>query len=159
VEERSIITRTAEETSAVGEAIGAAIKDGGIVCLYGDLGSGKTTFTQGLAKALGLKKHVNSPTFLVIRKYESRIPTSPRLRGASKNQESRRDFYHIDLYRLESEKEMVDIGIGEILEDPRNIVVIEWSEKLGTLLPKKRIDIRFTYVADERRKIETHDYR
>jgi tRNA threonylcarbamoyladenosine biosynthesis protein TsaE len=139
-----IVTSSVEETSALAAEIAAEVRDGGVLCLYGDLGSGKTTFTQGLAKALDISKHVTSPTFLIMRTYELALSKEHRAKG----------LFHIDLYRLNSEAEMEDIGLSEILSDPENIVVIEWSEKLGKKMPEKRIDIRFEYVDDERRKIE-----
>ena len=141
--ERTLTTHSVEETLSLARELADQVKNGGILCLYGDLGSGKTTFTQELAKKLGIQKQVNSPTFLLIRSYT--IPPSPT--------QVERSFYHMDLYRLHSEKEMEDIGIQEILENPDNVVVIEWSEKLGNLLPGKRIDIHFTYVDEEKREI------
>lgn len=144
-----IVTKSSEETADLGKQVAEKVRDGGVVCLYGDLGSGKTTFTQGLARALGVTKQVNSPTFLIMKSYEVPI----------KHEEARRDVYHIDLYRLGSEKEMEDIGLSEILSDPKNIVIIEWSEKLGSLQPKRRIDIHFAYVDEEVRRLNIHDYR
>lgn len=105
-----------------------------VIALYGDLGSGKTTFVQGLAKGLGIEEKIISPTFIIVRCY--RI----------KNHESGiMNFYHIDLYRVESEKDIEGLGLEEILQDSQSIIVIEWAEKLKNLLPKKRIDIKFSY--------------
>jgi tRNA threonylcarbamoyladenosine biosynthesis protein TsaE len=146
--ETDIVTTNAQQTAVMGEKIAEEVKNGGVICLYGDLGSGKTTFTQGLGKALGIEKHVNSPTFLIVRTYE--------LSAKGKEQRAK-SFFHIDLYRLGSEKEMEDIGIKEILEDSENIVVVEWAEKLGSLLPDKRVDIRFSYVDEGKRRITIKD--
>ncbi len=131
------ITTNGDETRQLGEQSAEYVRTGGVLCLYGDLGGGKTTFTQGVAKALGIKKLVPSPTFLIVRTYDL--------------QDNK--FYHVDLYRLQSEQEIEDIGLPEILSDPTNIVVIEWSEKLGNLLPNDRIDVHFEYVGEDKRKI------
>lgn len=139
--DKTVLTSSFKETQALGEKIAQEMKDGGIVCLYGDLGSGKTTFTQGFAKALGIKQQVNSPSFLIVRTYEL----------------SGRDFYHVDLYRLESIHEMETIGLSELFLDPKNIVIIEWAEKLGSLLPRERIDVHFTYLTEEKRQIQITD--
>jgi len=108
-----------------------------IVALYGDLGSGKTTFVQGLAQGMGIKSRIISPTFVIIRSHELKEGT----------------FYHVDLYRTESEKDIESVGLEEIMSDSRNIVVIEWAEKLKSFLPKKRIDIEFLNEEENVRKI------
>lgn len=144
MENRDLITRSAAETAALAKEIAAEVEAGGVLCLYGDLGSGKTTFTQGLAKALGIERNITSPTFIIMRTYELRNNEQKKLN---------KKLYHIDLYRLESEAEMEDIGLQDILEDPENIVVIEWAEKLGSLLPEKRTDIHFEYVDEDQRHI------
>lgn len=109
-----------------------------IIALYGELGSGKTTFVQGLAKGLGIKRRIISPTFVIVRSYKL---------GA-------RSFYHIDLYRIENEREIEGLGIEEVMNDPQNIVAIEWAEKIAKLLPKKRADIYFEYLSENKRKIK-----
>ena len=142
IKEKVFITNNSEETKKLGRDFAKELKRGVAVCLYGDLGSGKTTFAQGLALGLGIKQRIISPTFIIVRNY--RI----------KNHESRiMNFYHIDLYRIESERDIEGLGIEEILEDSSNIVVIEWAEKLNKLLPKKRIDVRFFYKKENVRKI------
>lgn len=141
------VTNSPEQTQQIAKQIANRVKNGGIVCLYGDLGSGKTTFTQGFAKALGITQSVNSPTFLVVRTYtvDSNVLVNQK-------------FYHIDLYRLETENELRDIGLSEIIADNNNIVVIEWSEKLGSFLPKQRIDVHLTYQNETDRSIAITTY-
>ncbi|MDP3988349.1 MAG: tRNA (adenosine(37)-N6)-threonylcarbamoyltransferase complex ATPase subunit type 1 TsaE [Candidatus Levybacteria bacterium] len=145
------ITNNFEETQKAGEGFvsrlnldqGSTLK-ARVIALYGDLGSGKTTFIQGLAKGLGIKKRIISPTFNIVRKYELRIM----------NYELRFEhFYHIDLYRVQSLEDIKGLGIEEIINDPQNIVAIEWAEKMGNLLFKERVDIKFEYLAEEKRKI------
>lgn len=132
-----MITNSAFETEKFGEKLAKKVKKGGIIALYGELGSGKTTFVRGLARGLGIKKRVLSPTFIFIRPYKinSKI------------------LYHIDLYRINKFEETRGLGLEEILSKPKNIVVIEWAEKVKKILPKKRIDIHFNYLDENKRKI------
>ena len=138
--EKSITTHSAKETHDAGKKYIQTVGADRIFALYGDLGSGKTTFVQGLAKGLGIKRPIISPTFVIIRTYKI----------AYKNLKF---FYHIDLYRTESERDIEGLGIEEIVNDPQNIVAIEWAEKMGRFLPRKRIDIRFAYLSESKRRI------
>ena len=135
-----------------------------IICLYGDLGNGKTTFVQGLAEGLGIKQRIISPTFTIVREYEMPVYSSsegvpdgtPESRSStddSSRQARIINFYHIDLYRIQSENDLKTIGIEEILSDNSAIVAIEWAEKLGSLLPEKRWEARFDYIDENKRKI------
>lgn len=134
---KTIITNTSVDTQNLGSDFAKVLESGDVVALYGELGSGKTTFTQGLAKGLGIKNRIISPTFVIVRNYDLGII----------------NFYHIDLYRMENIKDLEGLGIEEVINDKNNIVVIEWAEKLQNLLPKKRIDIKFVYEKDDARKI------
>jgi len=134
------ITCTIEETHLLAESLAATIKPGQLIALRGDLGSGKTAFTKGFAKALGIKQHITSPTFLIVKTYEV-------------VRDDIRKLYHLDLYRLESEEEIKGIGITEILKDPYGVVIVEWAERMGGLLPKDRIDIYLEYIDEGKRKI------
>ena len=128
-----IITKSARETQDLGEKIGTDLKSGSLICLYGDLGSGKTTFMQGFAIGLGIKKRVLSPTFIIMRQYDN--------------------LYHIDLYRIKDEKDVESLGLQEIWSDPKNVIAIEWPEKIEKILPKKRTNIHFEYLGEDERKI------
>ena len=130
-----IITKSAQQTQKLGEKIGRDLKPPVIIALYGELGSGKTTFIQGLAKGLGIKKRITSPTFVFVKKYKP-------------------NFYHIDLYRIEETKEVKSLGLEEIFSEPKAVVAIEWAEKIKEILPKNRIDIWFNYLNQKQRKIE-----
>lgn len=132
-----VVTSSASETQMCAEAFAKKLHGGDVVALYGELGSGKTTFVQGLAKGLGVHRRIISPTFIIVRKYESGI----------------RNFYHIDLYRIESERELVGLGIEEVLSDREGIVAIEWAEKLGRLLPKKCWEAQLDHIEENRRRI------
>lgn len=113
------------------------------MALSGDLGSGKTTFVQGLARGLGIQQPVVSPTFVLMRQYDSK----------SKN------LYHVDLYRITTkpEREYTALGIGEVVGRAENIVVIEWAEKVKNLLPKNTIWITFETIDESRRRIQTNN--
>jgi len=142
----AVVTKSAQETAALGEKIANQLiikHEPLIIALTGELGSGKTTFVQGLAKGLGIKGRILSPTFIMIREY-----TVHR----TKNKEQR--FYHIDLYRIEDEKDIEGLGLEEIWNNHQNIVAIEWAEKIKNILPKKRIDIYFKYLKNDKREIK-----
>lgn len=113
------------------------------IALIGDLGSGKTTFTQGFAEGLEFNDRIISPTFILMREY-----------SLSQNKKYQR-FYHLDLYRFEGEvvSQFKELGIEEIWSDPQNIVLIEWAEKAESMLPKETIKIEFEVVSDTKRKI------
>lgn len=137
-----MITDNYQKTQSLGEEFAKKLTGGEVVALHGNLGGGKTTFTQGIAKGLGIKKRIISPTFVIVRTYKIGF----------------KNFYHIDLYRVQSKNDIEGLGIEEILGNPENIVVIEWAERLGNLLPKQRIDVYFEYIDAEKRKI-TYDFR
>lgn len=111
----------------MGEKIGLNLKPGTTIALFGDLGGGKTTFLQGLAKGLGVEKRILSPTFIISREYS--------LSGGG-------CFYHFDWYRLENEKQARALGIEELFGG-ENIVAIEWADRAKSILPQKRIEVYF----------------
>ena len=135
-----------EELEKLASGIAKTLEGGEVIALYGELGSGKTTFTQFLAKALGVKKRVPSPTFVVMRAYDS-----TKLPGVS--------LHHYDFYRLDSLEEIRDLGVEEDFKDPKTICVIEWAEKVKELLPEKRIEIYFETVEQGKRRIEVKGHR
>ncbi len=140
------ITKNFKETEKAGEALGGLIRGGIVIALIGDLGAGKTTFVKGLAKGLGLKKTVASPTFLMIKKY------SLKKRGAKI-----KSFYHLDCYRAENENKLRLLGLEEILKDERAAIAIEWPEKIKKLIPKNALKIKFKWLNENERKISIAD--
>jgi tRNA threonylcarbamoyladenosine biosynthesis protein TsaE len=140
--EEIIITNSKEETAGLAEKFAKTLKGGIFLAFYGDLGAGKTTFIQGLAKGLGIEKRIISPTFIIMRHYKI----------------DRGNFYHVDLYRTQSKHDLLGIGLDEILQDENNIVALEWSEKIGELMPKKRIEIKLKYLNDNQREIRIQKY-
>ncbi len=134
---KKIITNSFEETRAVGFDFAKKLHGGEVLALYGDLGSGKTTFMQGLAKGLGIERQIISPTFIIMRTYNA----------------GNKNLYHLDLYRIETEEQAVDLGLKDLMGEQENIVAIEWPDKIENVLPENRINIYFTYLEDERREI------
>ena len=120
-----IETKTPQETFEVGKKIGENAKPGQIYTLTGDLGVGKTVFTQGFAKGLGVTEHVNSPTFTIVQEYE----------------EGRLPFYHFDVYRIGDIEEMDEIGYEDYFYGD-GVCLIEWAELIEELIPKKHTAIR-----------------
>jgi tRNA threonylcarbamoyladenosine biosynthesis protein TsaE len=135
-----ITTYSPQETQKLAVQLAAKLKKGDVVALYGDLGSGKTTFTGYLVSALKIPSRVQSPTFVISRYYKS-----PQL-----------TVNHLDLYRLTTEEELVEIGISDILKDD-SIKVIEWPELTEKFLPADTYRIYFAYVDEYARKITLPD--
>ena len=111
-----------------------------VVGLYGDLGAGKTTFTQAVAKALGISETVNSPTFLIMKSYP--LPSTLY-----------RLLIHIDAYRLKSSDELRKLRFDELLADPQNLILIEWADKVADLLPQDHQKLYFEFIDDTTRQI------
>jgi tRNA threonylcarbamoyladenosine biosynthesis protein TsaE len=114
-----------------------------IIFLKGKLGSGKTTFLQGFVAPLKIKEKILSPTFVIIKRFK-----------INKKRCNFTTFYHIDCYRLKNEKEILNLNFKEIISDPKNIVAIEWPEKIKKILPQKGIKIYFQILDLKRRKIK-----
>ena len=137
--DKKITTKNFKETQKLGEDFAKQIlknkpKNSAIVlALEGNLGGGKTTFLQGFAKGLGIKEKILSPTFVIMKRFGN--------------------FYHIDCYRLNSEGDILELGIKEVLGNPKNIVAIEWPEKIKNILPKDAIKIEFKFIDANKRDI------
>lgn len=115
-----------EETKKIAEDFAKTLKGGECLCMYGDLGAGKTAFVQGLGKGLGISEHINSPTFTIVNEYQGRLM-----------------LYHFDVYRISDPEEMFFIGFDEYLENG-GVTVIEWAELIEDILPKSRCNITIT---------------
>lgn len=135
-----IITHSSKETIGLGERLGKRLQGGEVVCLFGDLGAGKTTLVKGIAKSLEITKRLLSPTYIIVRHYPI-------------NHKTAKTLYHIDLYRIKNVAETMDLGLKDWLSDKSAIVVIEWSERLEYLLPSDKIDIHFQYIDEYTREI------
>lgn len=119
-----IKTYSQDETMLVGRALGSILKSGDVVCLTGDLGTGKTAFTNGIACALGIDDYITSPTFTIVNEYKTEVP-----------------LYHFDVYRIADPDEMYDIGFEEYLYGD-GVVVIEWAELIKDILPDEFIWVK-----------------
>ncbi|MCL5795851.1 MAG: tRNA (adenosine(37)-N6)-threonylcarbamoyltransferase complex ATPase subunit type 1 TsaE [Patescibacteria group bacterium] len=145
--EQKIITSSQAETQELARKIAQNLKPGSIIALKGDLGTGKTTFTKGIAWGLGIKENINSPTFLIIKEHEIKSKVeSPRV----KNQNIK--LIHIDAYRLKSAKEAKKIGLDEYFSKD-NICIIEWPENITGILPKRTKFIALKHLGETKRKI------
>lgn len=113
-----------------------------VVGLSGDLGSGKTTFTQALGRKLGIKEFITSPTFVIEKIYH--------LDGKN----NFKNLIHLDAYRLEKESELEVLGFTDLLKNPDNLIVIEWPERVADILPPNLIKINFKFISENEREIE-----
>jgi tRNA threonylcarbamoyladenosine biosynthesis protein TsaE len=116
-------TFSQDETIEVGKALGRLLNKGDIVCIIGDLGTGKTVLTNGIAQSLGIKEHITSPTFTIVNEYNEKVP-----------------LYHFDVYRIADSEEMFEIGFEEYLYG-EGIVVIEWADIIKDILPTEVIQV------------------
>jgi tRNA threonylcarbamoyladenosine biosynthesis protein TsaE len=133
-------TNSPEETFALAKSIGERLSGGEIFLLSGELGAGKTVFAKGLAAALGIDpSDVTSPSFTLINVHEGRLR-----------------FYHIDLYRLESDRQ-VDLGLEEIFEDETAVTVVEWAERLS-FVPARATEVEMFYVSNSERRIGISEF-
>lgn len=137
-----VISNNFSETKEIGKKLAIKIlalknKKAIVLNLIGDLGSGKTTFVQGFASGLGIRKKILSPTFVILNKFKIKD----------------KYFYHIDCYRLENIKEIEDLGLKEMINDPKNIIAIEWGNKIKKILPLDAIKIKFSILKKDKRKI------
>lgn len=140
---RRITTHSAEETRALAEAVAHELAPGDLLTLQGELGAGKTTFTQGLARGLGVAEETTSPTFVLIVEHEGRIP-----------------LLHLDAYRLENRSgepicydALRDAGVLDLLEREDAIKVVEWPERIADCLPVPRFAIRFSHGQNENERV------
>ncbi|MET3730293.1 tRNA threonylcarbamoyladenosine biosynthesis protein TsaE [Fictibacillus halophilus] len=127
-------TKSAEETMSFAEKLGSLLQKGDVLTLAGDLGAGKTTFTKGLAKGLGITRTVNSPTFTIIKEYSGRLP-----------------LYHMDVYRLEDSDE--DLGFEEYFSGD-GVCVVEWAVYIEDYLPEERLELIISHKGDDEREIQ-----
>ena len=137
---QAYITKSSVETQKLGEKIAKQVlkKDfNNVIGLKGGLGGGKTTFMQGFAKGLGIKEKILSPTFVLMKKFKIKD----------------KYVYHIDCYRIDNAKDLLDLGFKEIISDPKNIVVVEWADKIKEIMPKDSFWIDFEFINKNSRKI------
>lgn len=132
---------TPEATAAAGEALGRTLGPGDVVALYGELGAGKTCFTQGLVRGLGVAARATSPTFGLVNEYQGRLPV-----------------HHVDAYRTTTLTELLELGVLDLLGGD-GVTIVEWADKAEPLLPARAIRVRIEGVGDEPRTITVEDPR
>lgn len=130
---RQITTTSPEATRAFGSSLGALARAGDVVCLWGELGAGKTQLAKGLGAGLGIEATINSPSFILMAEYPGRLR-----------------LFHVDLYRLAGASDAIAGGLIDERQS-EGVTVIEWPERLGDALPADRLDIRFEGTAEEPR--------
>ena len=134
------LSESPEATRTLAAGLAAVARPGDVLCLWGDLGAGKTVFAKGFGAGLGVRDTISSPSFVLMGEYAGRLP-----------------LFHIDLYRLASATEALD---GGLLDDRQStgVVLIEWPDRLGAALPAERLDVRIDGGADEPRRlrVEAH---
>ena len=138
ISQMKYITKSPEETLELGCKFGKTLKTGSVVALIGELGTGKTIFTKGIAKALGVRdyEHVNSPSFVIVKLYKSR----------------KAPLYHFDLYRLRPGHDLDTIGYEEYFYS-KGISVVEWADRAPDILPEKYISVKFKHQGKDKRAI------
>ncbi|HZK20313.1 MAG TPA: tRNA (adenosine(37)-N6)-threonylcarbamoyltransferase complex ATPase subunit type 1 TsaE [Treponemataceae bacterium] len=136
-----LYTKSSEQTIALGRLIGTHLSPGDIIALQGTLAAGKTTITKGIAQSLGIHQTVTSPTFTLISEYEGSMP-----------------LYHMDVYRLDSTEDFLNLGVDEMLYGD-GICIIEWSEKIMEELPSHTIIITLEIEKDTTRKITIKNWK
>ncbi len=130
-----LTTHGPEETQQIGRRLGELAQPGDVVLLVGDLGTGKTCLTQGIARGLGIEDYVLSPTFVIVRELKGRLP-----------------LYHVDLYRLDHLEETDDLGLDDYFYDG-GVSVVEWAEKAIGLMPTEYLRVDLAYLSDNDRRL------
>lgn len=130
-------TGDVDDTRALGVALGGLLGPGDVVLLAGELGTGKTALAQGIGRGLGVDEPVVSPSFMIVREYEGRVP-----------------LVHVDVYRLDYFQELHDLGFEEVL-DPDRVTIVEWGDRVAPMLPGERLEVRLRFGgSDTERRVE-----
>ncbi len=135
--ERTVVATGPEETQRVGEQLASRLVDGDVVALVGELGAGKTTFVQGLARGLFIKEEVLSPSFVLARTHEGRLT-----------------LHHMDAYRISDPEEFTEVGLTELLPPERGVTAVEWADRIPQLIPPGALWVTLTMPTFDRRRIE-----
>lgn len=128
-------SHTPEETEKIAYEFAQKIKSGDVVCVYGEMGVGKSVFARGFAKGIGISEYIPSPTFTIVNEYSGKFT-----------------FYHFDVYRIEDPEDMYDIGFDEYIYGD-GVSLIEWPELIEKILPEKRYNVRIDRTHDEEEHI------
>jgi len=160
------ISRSPKEIKEIAKKILKKFQGFNVFSLEGELGGGKTTFVKGIADFLGVKEPIKSPTFVIMRKY--RMPIKSRQQIADdkwqiidkgkKSQEKNtscnfRYLYHFDCYRIKDSKEILELGWQELVKNSKNLIFVEWGDKIKNILPKNTLHLKFEFLKENERKI------
>lgn len=158
---KEIFTSSTVQTKKLGENFAKSFRGGEILCLSGELGAGKTTFTQGLLKGLGIKGPYTSPTFAILKVYKAKNPkvhkanVPPSVSSLTAKQlvnNQPLSVYHIDAYRIKS-KDLHELGFKDFAGKKNSVTIIEWPEKVKRIIPTGAVWINFQWLSDKQRKI------
>lgn len=131
-------TISEEDTESFARDFARSLKQGDIICFFGEVGAGKTVFTRGLCDGLGFKGYVNSPSYIIMNMYEN----------------GRMNIYHFDLYRIGSSSELTEIGFYDFIYRENSVSIIEWADLIKDCLPEKRIEVFISVTGENKRKFE-----
>ena len=137
-DKKEFITSSEEETENIGKTLAMSLSKGDSVLLRGNLGAGKTVFSRGFARGLGITEPVSSPTYTIVQEYE--LPDGGRL-------------YHLDLYRISGVNAALAFGVDEFLDDPQGISLIEWPDRIDGILPENAICVEIEHLSDSERRL------
>ncbi len=138
IKEETRLSRSESETEAFGAELAAKVPRRTVVLLRGNLGAGKTVFTRGFARGLGIDETVSSPTYTIVQEYP--------LAGGGR-------LYHLDLYRISGVEAALAFGVDEFLDDPKSIALLEWPERIEPLWPERRIEVELLHRSETEREI------
>lgn len=136
--EKIFYSHSEKETEELASEIARSLSPGDMVLLRGNLGAGKTVFSRGFARGLGCEDTLSSPTYTIVQEYQ--LPSGVRL-------------YHMDLYRIADASSALGFGVDEFLDDPNAYKLIEWPERIESLLPEKYLSVEITHKGDEEREL------
>jgi len=134
--ERVVITEGPEETVALGVELARGLQEGDVVALAGELGVGKTTLVQGIARGLFVTENVSSASFVLARTYRGKIP-----------------LHHLDAYRIESPQELFEVGLDRYLPPEEGVTVVEWADKIRAFIPREALWVTIEFLDGDRRRI------
>lgn len=136
--ERKLLSHSESDTEAFAEALARELPRGRVLTLDGDLGAGKTVFSRGFARGLGITEPVSSPTYTIIQEYS--LPGGGML-------------YHLDLYRITDSASALAFGVDEFLDDPASLALIEWPERIADIIPPDAIRVKIRHISDTEREL------
>lgn len=137
--ERELVSRSEAETEAFAAALAKELPPGSVIALDGDLGAGKTVFSRGFARGLGITEPVSSPTYTIVQEYP--LPGGKGM------------LYHLDLYRIANSASALAFGVDEFLDDPESTALVEWPERIADIMPDSALRIEICHLSDSERKI------